>query len=120
MEERQLWYDADAMMAMEPFVEVPAALQAVAAPVEHEQLQAASSFFQLHGIDVAHLSGAAAVDLHERLQRVPLGEGTEDHISEVYRTTAALDDCFAYTKAEMGLYSGGAFNIELTDWTPIA
>lgn len=31
-----------------------------------------------------------------------------------------LDDCFAYTKAEMGLYRDGQFDMDLTDWTPHA
>lgn len=34
--------------------------------------------------------------------------------------TAELDDCFAYTKAEMGVYKGESFDINLTDWTPFA
>lgn len=85
-----------------------------------EQQRAAADFFDLHKIDVSHLGAHAAVDLYERLQRVPLGQGTDGHLSEVYQTTVALDDCFAYTKAEMGMYTGSQFDMELTDWTPIA
>lgn len=51
--------------------------------------------------------------------RVPLGEGIEGHESEVYQVTAELDGCFAYSKAEMGLYLGSSFDVALTDWTPI-
>ena len=33
---------------------------------------------------------------------------------------AELDDYFAYSKAEMGVYQDGLFDIDLTDWTPYA
>lgn len=41
-------------------------------------------------------------------------------MSAIYRTTVELDSCFAYTKAEMGIYSEQLFDIELTDYTPYA
>ena len=60
------------------------------------------------------------VGLWKRLQKVPIGEGVANHISAIYRTTAELDSCFAYTKAEMGMYTDSAFDIELSDYTPYA
>jgi len=58
--------------------------------------------------------------LHGRLLKVEIGTGVAEYLSEIYQTTVELDDCFAYTKAEMGVYEGEAFDIELTDWTPYA
>ena len=36
----------------------------------------------------------------------------------IYRATVSLDHCFAYSKAEMGIYTDGLFDIELDDYTP--
>lgn len=58
--------------------------------------------------------------MHQRLQRVELGVGIEEHLSEIYQVTAQLDDCFAYCKAEMGVYLHDEFDIKLTDDTPYA
>ena len=55
-------------------------------------------------IDISRLSAAEAVRLHQRLQKVEIGTGVAEHLSEIYAVTAELDDCFAYTKAEMGVY----------------
>ena len=58
--------------------------------------------------------------LHGRLQKVEIGTGVAEFMSAIYRTTVDLDDCFAYTKAEMGVYDDDQFDIDLTDWTPYA
>ena len=58
--------------------------------------------------------------LHGQLQKVEIGTGVAEFMSAIYRTTADLDDCFAYTKAEMGVYDDDHFDIDLTDWTPSA
>ena len=66
------------------------------------------------------MSDEQLVKLHNRLQRVEIGIGVEEHLGAIYAATIALNDCFAYTKREMGLYSDGEFDIDLSDWTPYA
>ena len=51
---------------------------------------------------------------------MPIGEGVQEHLSAIYRTTVELDPCFAYVKAEMGLYTDSVFDIVLEDDTPYA
>ena len=41
-------------------------------------------------------------------------------MSDIYRTTVALDSCFANSKKELGLYRHDQFDIDLTDWTPFS
>ena len=54
------------------------------------------------------------------MQQVEIRSGVAEYLSKIYQTTAELDDCFAYSKAEMGVYQDGLFDIDLTDWTPYA
>ena len=42
--------------------------------------------------------------LHGRLQKVEIGTGVAELMSAIYRTTDDLDNCFAYTKADKGIY----------------
>ena len=51
---------------------------------------------------------------------MPIGQGCEEFSSLVYQLAAERDATLAYTKRELGLYSGGVFDIELTDPKPFA
>ena len=83
-------------------------------------METAAEFFKRHKIPVEQYSLEQRVELWQRLQKIPIGEGVANHLSAIYRTTVELDSCFAYTKAEMGIYSEATFDIELMDATPYA
>ena len=83
--------------------------------------QLARAFFVGQGIVLpSDWDRERVIKVYDRVRQVPIGKDCEQFASDVYKFAFKYDGRLAYTKQEMGKYTGGQFDIQLTDRTPYA